>query len=262
MALPWTSVGVLTGGQVLGFHTSGKHLAKWSTIYYNASIDLCIQLNTIGLLQPLSLASRFMPIVNNCKALVPCTYHNTLTLWYNLTSLGICQPTSVSQKRDAQEDCTMMWSKHSYFLLSIDMLLSSSKLDLHMGGHWNQLINSAHHTHNIDVDMLISVNINTQIQKDRWVPSSNHEFNQQFQICKLLPSSWDNRLIPDSVLSLKQLETKLSCNSSEQRTGTVTDYLLKFWWTRLTWRHLHSFPHGKKTQEKFKYLMVNKECEH
>lgn len=76
----WTSVSVLTGGQVLGFHTSGKHLANWSTIYYNASIDLCIQLNTIGLLQPLSLASRFMPIVSNCKALVPCTYHNTLTL--------------------------------------------------------------------------------------------------------------------------------------------------------------------------------------
>jgi hypothetical protein len=101
----WTSVTVLIGGQVLGFHTSGKHLAKWSTIYCNASIDLHIQLNTIGLLQPLSLASRFMPIVSNCKALVSCTYHNTLTLWYNLTSLGICQPTSVSQKRG---DCTMM----------------------------------------------------------------------------------------------------------------------------------------------------------
>jgi hypothetical protein len=27
---------------------------------------------------------------------------------YNLTSLGICQATSVSQKRDAQEDRTMM----------------------------------------------------------------------------------------------------------------------------------------------------------
>jgi hypothetical protein len=104
----WTSVSVLTGGQVLGFHTSGKHLANWSTIYYNASIDLCIQLNTIGLLQPLSLASRFMPILSNCKALVSCTYHKTLTLWYNLTFLGICQATSVSQKRDAQEDRTMM----------------------------------------------------------------------------------------------------------------------------------------------------------
>jgi hypothetical protein len=96
----WRSVSVLTGGQVLGFHTSGTHLTKWSTIYYNASIDLCIQLNTIGLLQPLSLASRFMPIVSNyCKALVSCTYHNTLTLWYNLTSLGICQPTSVKPKK-------------------------------------------------------------------------------------------------------------------------------------------------------------------
>ncbi len=49
----WTSVTVLTGRQVLGFCTSGKHLAKWSTIYYNASIDLQIQLNTIGLLQHL-----------------------------------------------------------------------------------------------------------------------------------------------------------------------------------------------------------------
>jgi hypothetical protein len=76
----WTSVSVLTGGQVLGFRTSGKHLAKWSTIYYNATIDLCIQLNTIDLLQPLSFASRLMPIVSNCKALVSCTYHNTLTL--------------------------------------------------------------------------------------------------------------------------------------------------------------------------------------
>ncbi len=102
-------VSVLTGGQVLGFHTSGKHLAKWSTIYYNASINHCIQLCTIGLLQPLSLASRFMPIVSNCKAFVSCTYHNTLSLWYNLTSLGICQPNSVSQKRGAQEDRTMIY---------------------------------------------------------------------------------------------------------------------------------------------------------
>lgn len=38
----WTSVTVLIGRQVLGFHTSGKHLAKWSTVYYNASIDIRI----------------------------------------------------------------------------------------------------------------------------------------------------------------------------------------------------------------------------